>query len=165
MILGLLPGVAFAQAEQEQLVAIYGPLLAQCYEEAEGTEAQTQCIGTLALECMNTEGGGQTTMGMSLCNSTEGLFWDDLLNKEYKLTMAWAKDRDRVEAEYVPEYAYLANALRDAQRVWIEFRDAECWLAYAVWGSGSMRHIMGSACISDMSAERTIELRSMREEF
>ena len=32
-----------------------------------------------------------------------------------------------------PEFANRAKALRDAQRAWIRFRDAECGLAYAVW--------------------------------
>jgi len=162
LVLTVLPGVVVAE---EELVTIYGPVLAQCYATAVGFEEKTACIGALALECMEKEDGGQTTIGMSMCNRAEAEFWDGLLNKEYQLTMAWAKANDIEEAKFDPQFANLANALRDAQRAWITFRDAECGLAYAVWGSGSMRQIAGSSCFADMVAERTIELRDIREMF
>ena len=157
-----LPGLAVAE---DDLKTIYGPLLAQCYQEAVGAEAKTQCVGALALECMAQEDAGETTLGMSMCNSAEADFWDDLLNREYQLTMAWAKAHDVEEAKFFPEYANLAKSLREAQRAWISFRDAECGLAYSMWGSGSMRHIAGSGCILDMTADRAIELRTKREFF
>jgi uncharacterized protein YecT (DUF1311 family) len=163
-LLLLISSSALAQ-ETMELVNIYGPLLTQCYEEAEGREAKTQCIGALTSQCMAVEEGGETTVGMSMCNNAETEFWDEMWNAEYRLTMAWAKAHDVEEAKYFPEYANLAKSLRDAQRAWITFRDAECGLAYAVWGSGSMRHIAGSGCILDMTAERAIELRAKREMF
>jgi uncharacterized protein YecT (DUF1311 family) len=162
LVLTVLPAAVVAK---EELVTIYGPVLAQCYAAAVGFEAKTACIGALALECMEKEDGGQTTVGMSMCNRAEAEFWDGLLNKEYQLTMAWAKANDIEETKFDSQFANLANALRDAQRAWITFRDAECGLAYAVWGSGSMCQIAGSSCFADMVAERTIELRDIREMF
>ena len=111
------------------------------------------------------EDGGETTLGMSMCMADEVELWDGILNAEYRETMDFAKAMDAGEVEYFPEYAKRAEALRDAQRAWIAFRDAECALAYAEWGSGSMRHIAGSECVMRMTAERALELRAMRERF
>lgn len=153
---------AFAQ---EELVDIYSPLLAQCYEDADGSEAKQQCIGALSGACMSEEDGGETTLGMSMCNNAEAEYWDKLLNEEYRETMVWAKASDQDDQEYFPGFANRANALRDAQRAWIAFRDAECALDYAVWGAGSMRHIAGTGCIMTLTAERTIQLRQKRGFF
>ena len=100
MILAISPGLAVAQ---DELVALYGPVLAQCYAQADGVDAKTVCVGALALECMNEEDGGQTTIGMSMCNSAEAEFWDGLLNTEDQRASAWAKAHDGEEAKYFPE--------------------------------------------------------------
>lgn len=160
--LALLPAAAFAG---EDMIARYGGLLEQCYGEADGAAARKLCIGVLSGACIREEDGGESTLGMSQCNYSEARFWDGLLNDEYRQTMAWAKSMDADEAVYFPEYANLAKSLRAAQRAWIAFRDAECELEYAVWGSGSMRNIAGSGCIMRLTAERTIALRGKREFF
>ena len=56
----------------------------------------------------------------------------------------------------------IGNALRDAQRAWIAYRDAECGLAYARWQDGSMRVIVAANCLMTMTAQRAIELRDMK---
>ena len=145
------------------LVTIYGPLLEQCYLEADGSEAKIQCIGALSQSCMAEEDGGETTLGISLCLSSEAEVWDVFLNEEYQKSMSWAKSADQEDQEYFPEFANRASALRDAQRAWIAFRDAECSLAYAAWGAGSMRHIAGNDCIMTLTAKRAIEVRNIRE--
>jgi len=156
------PGAAQAS---EELVALYGPLLDQCYEQADGSLDRVFCIGTLSQACISQQEDGESTLGMSQCIYSEAEFWDDLLNTEYRLTMDWAEVMDDDDLEYFPEYANRAKVLRDAQRAWITFRDAECELQFAIWGSGSMRHIAGSDCIMQLTAERTIELRAKRESF
>ena len=148
---------------QEDLQAIYGPLLAQCYSAAGDFAEQRQCIGVMSDACMEQQDGGQSTQGMAGCMYGEAEAWDRLLNQEYQLTMAWARDLDRDEAELFPEYAVRAKTLRDAQRAWIPFRDAECAFDYSIWGSGSLRQIYGSSCILQMTADRAIELHSKRE--
>ena len=74
-------------------------------------------------------------------------------------------DADEEEAAYFPEFAVRAEKLLEAQRAWIVYRDAECALDYAEWGAGSMRNIAHADCRLQMTAERTIELRRMREMF
>jgi len=156
----LLPNLLLAN---EDLLARYSPLLDQCYGEADGTEQRTQCISTMSQTCIEQEDGGGSTLGISMCQNAEAEAWDVLLNDEYRQTMQWAKMADAEEAVYFPEFANLAKSLLAAQRAWITYRDAECELDYAIWGSGSMRHIAGTACIMQLTAERTIELRAKRE--
>ncbi len=156
------PGVSTAS---EDLVQRYRAVLDQCYGDAGDGAARAACIGVMADACISREPGGESTQGTSQCLYGESEVWDELLNAEYRQTMAWAKEMDRDEAEYFPEYAVRADRLRAAQRAWIAFRDAECGLEYAVWGAGSMRHIAGADCIMRQTAERAIELRAKRETF
>ena len=155
----LLPTALWAE---DDLVNRYGPLLTQCYAAAGTTEAKAECIGILSQNCMGREEGGETTLGMTQCLSSETEVWDVFLNDEYRQTMAWAKAMDTDEAEVFPEFANRAKSLRDAQRAWLVFRDAECGLDYAIFGSGSMRQIVGASCFMRMTAERTIDLREKR---
>lgn len=152
-------------AATEHEVKEYSGFLEQCYEEADGAEAKSQCIGAMAQVCMDDQEGGHTTLGMSSCQNAESQVWDRFLNMENKATMAWSTVADEDEAKHFPEFAKRAEHLRSAQRAWIAFRDAECALEYAQWGSGSMRSIAGTDCLMRMTAERTIELLQMRELF
>ncbi|MGI9395020.1 MAG: lysozyme inhibitor LprI family protein [Boseongicola sp.] len=152
-------------AATEHEVEEFGGFLEQCLDEADGAEAKAQCIGAMSQVCMDEQDGGHTTLGMSSCLAAEGLVWDQFLNAEYKVTMDWSKAADEDEAESFPDYANRAKNLRAAQRAWIAFRDAECALEYAQWGSGSMRTIAAADCLMQMTAERSIELLQMREMF
>ncbi len=149
----------------EDLVQRYRAALDQCYGDAGDGAAREACIGVMSDACFSREPDGESTLGMSQCLYAESEVWDELLNAEYRRTMAWAGKMDRDEAAYFPEYAVRADRLRAAQRAWIAFRDAECGLDYAIWGSGSMRNIAGADCIMRQTAERVIALRSKRETF
>lgn len=149
----------------EHEVATFGAVLDDCYASAETTKALTACIGTMSTTCMEEQDGGQTTLGMSACLSGETQVWDKYLNAEYKATRASMKAADADEAEYFPEFARRVETLLAAQRAWIAFRDAECDLAYAEWGAGSMRNIAYGDCRMQMTAKRTIRLRDMRKAF
>ena len=142
----------------------YAPRLHACYDAATDREARLACADAVAEPCM-AEPGDETTIGMSMCLQAETEGWDVLLNREYRATMDHMAAMDEDEREYFPEYATRVDSLRAAQRAWIAFRDAECALAYAEWGSGSHRHIAGTACFAEMTMERTIALRDMRERF
>ncbi|MEM9427653.1 MAG: lysozyme inhibitor LprI family protein [Pseudomonadota bacterium] len=149
----------------EQEVAAYGATLDACYTAAADSAALTDCIGQMATVCMDSQDGGHSTLGMTMCAMAEARVWDKFLNLEYRATMDGLKAMDTDEAEYFPEFANRAESLRAAQRAWIAFRDAECGLAYAMWGSGSMRNIASSNCQLEMTAARTIELRDLGSEM
>jgi uncharacterized protein YecT (DUF1311 family) len=164
VLLALCVGPVCARA-QDDAVAPYRGEFEACYGAAEDGSARAACVGKVSGACMTGEEGGETTLGMSMCMAAETELWDGVLNAEYRETMDFAKAMDADEAQLFPEFAGRAEALREAQRAWVAFRDAECRLAYAQWGSGSMRHIAGSECMMRMTAERALELRDMRETF
>ncbi len=155
---GLAPAVA--APEIQDLADRYSPGLEQCLAGTQDGASHKACIGRLAAECSQNEAGGETTLGMMMCNQAETLVWDRVLNQEYRETMAWAKSLD---AGGEADFAVRAERLRDAQRAWITFRDAECGFAYSVWGAGSLRHISGSECLMSRTAQRAIELRMRRD--
>ena len=160
VLLVCLGGPASA-AEHE--IATYGPRLEHCYRVADSPDSKAGCLGTLSEACMTEELGGETTLGIAFCLNAEMQVWDRLLNAEYKATMDWARAMDDDERELFPEFAKRVDSLRTAQRAWIAFRDAECALAYAQWGSGSMRTIAGNECLMELTARRTIELLQLRD--
>ncbi len=148
---------------EESIVKRYGPLLTQCYAQAADTAALKDCIGAMSGNCMAKEDQGETTYGMATCTSSETEVWDGFLNNEYRQTMTYFKVQDMDEAELFPEFANRANALKKAQRAWLVYRDAACDLEYALPGAGSIRQLTGTGCMLQMTAERTIELKQMRE--
>lgn len=141
----------------------YGPALIECYKAAGDRGERLDCLGSMAQTCMEAEEGGYSTLGMSRCHHGEGKAWDRFLNAEYRETMTSMKALDADEAESFPEFARRAEALKAAQRAWIGWRDANCEMDYALWGSGSMRHIAGTECVMRMTAERAVELIDLRE--
>ena len=158
----LLLSPAGAHAEGE-LAARYGDITRQCYRSAQNHEQRIACIGRMAERCMAGEEGGETTLGMSMCASAETDIWDEFLNADYKAAMKLARELDAEEAGGFPEFARRAESLRDAERAWLKFRDAQCGFEYARWGAGSMRHVAGSNCWLEMTARRAIALREIGE--
>ncbi|MEM6385709.1 MAG: lysozyme inhibitor LprI family protein [Pseudomonadota bacterium] len=158
----LIPSVAFATDDE---LAKYQNILKTCYEKAGAGEDIAHCKGQMAEACKNGEEGGWSTLGMVTCTMAETRAWDHYLNVEYRSALEGLRDMDKDEAVHFPEFANRADSLRDAQRAWISFRDAECGLAYALWGSGSMRNIAASACQLDMTAARILMLKNVGSEM
>lgn len=118
------------------------------------------CIGDGAELCMDQSEGGMSTVGMMSCLHAEADVWDVLLNARYAEALAFAKTMDDGDREISPGYAVRVGQVRDAQRAWITFRDANCAMEYGLWGSGSMRLIFGADCRLRMTSERTLDLQS-----
>lgn len=118
------------------------------------------CAGEAANLCMDLEEGGHSTFGMMSCLIKERDVWDEQLNSAYRQARSFAKAMDEDDLENFPEFAVRATQVRDAQRAWIVFRDANCSMEYGLWGSGSMRQIAGADCLMRMTAQRTFELRA-----
>jgi uncharacterized protein YecT (DUF1311 family) len=51
--------------------------------------------------------------------------------------------------------------LREAQRLWIQFRDANCNAEYALYEGGSAGPMVKVACIEAVTRHRTEELQVM----
>ena len=156
-----LTATATAQSDLDQ--GKYDLMLDACYYGAEDATARAACDGVVIRACIQGEEGGETTLGMASCAAAATKAWDGLLNAEYRETIGWTQMMDSEDKALFPEFANREDALRQAQRAWIAFRDAECGFAYAQWGAGSMRHIAGTECIRQLTAKRTLELGAARD--
>ena len=122
-----------------------------CADNAPAWEGLPQCVTDAANDCQ-TLPGGSTTIGIVDCLSAETAVWDAILNEEY------AKARslfDDVGGED------LTISLRDAQRAWIAFRDADCAMRYQRWIGGTIRSVVSASCQLTMTASRALALRDL----
>ncbi len=119
-----------------------------CVSEA-GSNAVRACGGVVAGACMD-QPGGDTTAGMIACTSRELSLWDDLLNTAYAEMM---ETLDRVGGEN------RRSALREAQRAWIAYRDAECDQQALQFEGGSLARVIHVGCVNHLTAVRAIDLR------
>ena len=91
--------------------------------------------------------------------------WQDAdadLNKAYKQAVAMLKDWDADLSEGEPS---AANALRDAQRAWITFRDKACEVeGYAMRG-GSAEPLLVNGCLAGLTRERAAQLLALVENY
>lgn len=95
--------------------------------------------------CMDQSGG--VTSAMEDCISEEFELQDRRLNRSYKALMASIPERR-------PE-------LRDAQRRWIAFRDANCGFYYDA-EDGSAARLVSKACVVILTADRAHELETLK---
>lgn len=88
--------------------------------------------------CMDKSGG--VTFDMIECSNDELSLQDSRLNIAYKNAMEVLEGESKTK-------------LREAQRLWIEFRDANCGIYYNLSG-GTMDSLNGVSCELDMTKER-----------
>jgi uncharacterized protein YecT (DUF1311 family) len=121
-----------------------------CVDDS-GMRAQDACQGLISRPCLNSE-DGMTTVGMMGCMGRELEVWDELLNQAYADEMnRWSEDGEWGERQQA--------RLRDAQRIWITLRDADCDYAAGFNEGGSIARIVRVSCLLDATAARTIQLR------
>jgi uncharacterized protein YecT (DUF1311 family) len=136
-----------------QTLAVDDQTVQMCFSGAPIGDVRPDCLGAASNACQG-QPGGATTIGITECIGEETDAWDGILNAQY------SKVRTHF-AEIGGDS--LTTSLRDAQRAWIAFRDAECALQYDRWGGGSIRSIAYADCKMTMTASRAIELRDMVE--
>lgn len=115
------------------------------------------CTGEIFLECVRESDAPQDTlMGWKdvdrACAARELSAWDGILNRDY-----------RALREIVAAFdAGAPDALREAQRAWIAYRDAECaWPLSFLRGNDA--HHAEVQCPLTATAERAIELHDWLE--
>ncbi len=96
--------------------------------------------------CMEASGG--VTQSMVECMSDELEIQDQRLNDAYRA----------IRSE-LPEARQIA--LRDAQRLWISYRDANCYF-YAT-GEGTIARLISNDCFLSATAKRATELADMQQ--
>ena len=154
LFVGVSQGVAAQELKSDPTI------VRACFASTEIGAIYPSCLGEASGQCQE-QPGGYTTVGMSDCISSETAEWDAILNEEYKATQAVLAERD---AEGRSDILDRTDSLRDAQRAWIAFRDADCTARYAIWQDGTIRTIVGANCHLTMTAARAIALRDMRGE-
>ncbi len=95
--------------------------------------------------CLDTP-DGQTTAGTVGCIAEELKIQDAALNAAYRRLAAGMNPRQQA-------------GLRNAQRAWIAFRDADC-ASRQDWEWGSMSTVAANFCVLRRTVERTIELET-----
>jgi uncharacterized protein YecT (DUF1311 family) len=158
MIVAILGCMAQAAAAQD--LSVDTQIVRQCFENTEIGAVYPTCLGQASGQCQD-QPGGSTTIGITDCILAETVEWDAILNEEYKATQ---QVNEAADTDGLSQVMDRADALRDAQRAWIAFRDADCGARYAMWQDGTVRTIVAANCHLTMTAQRAIELRDMRGE-
>ncbi|MEL6682966.1 MAG: lysozyme inhibitor LprI family protein [Pseudomonadota bacterium] len=129
-----------------------------CFDAASEWHVNSECIGDAANLCQEAP-QGSTTLGIATCISAETQVWDGILNAEYQARQAEFAAYEPIGSGATAEE--LTTGLRDAQRAWMAFRDADCNLRYTLFQDGSIRTIVATSCHLTKTAQRAIELRDI----
>jgi uncharacterized protein YecT (DUF1311 family) len=104
-------------------------------------------------------------LSMTYCAGEDYERADATLNKLWPKVVAIARENDEFVAELARDRGVptTVEALREAQRAWIKFRDAQCsYEAYEAFG-GTMQPMIGSLCLARLTEERSAFFRSVLE--
>lgn len=154
-IVAIALAVALPAAAQE--VTVEEQAVRACFAQSDMLDGLPECVGRAADACQAVY--GYSTIDTSSCLSAEAQVWDVLLNEVYGQVRPELASRDETYGYSIPT----AEALLEAQRAWIAFRDAECGLQYAMYQDGTIRSIVGASCHMQMTARRVFELRALLE--
>jgi uncharacterized protein YecT (DUF1311 family) len=85
------------------------------------------------------------TFELVKCLEETAAKWDKRLNEAYRETLKEGPKEQQAQ-------------LRAAQRLWVQFRDANC--KYYGLSEGSIRHVLWATCMFDMTKARAKELEA-----
>lgn len=121
--------------------------ISTCLRAHQGlADRRMECVGQFAEACMTYREGGQTTVGMMQCSMEEAEAWDAQLNQAYQVL------RNRYQGQAAHD------AIQEAQRAWISFRDSDCAYLASVYEGGSIARIIHAGCMLDKTGHRALEL-------
>lgn len=103
----------------------------------------------------------QTTADMVTCADRDYKAADKELNEVWRTTLSVVEQAQKLEGGTVD----LVGKLRDAQRAWIAFRDAECALEAAQVAGGTMEPVVKITCLHDLTTRRTADLKQLAKDF
>lgn len=95
---------------------------------------------------------GQTTVGMVECSNAEASRLDKVLTENYREIMSIT----------TPAHS---KALRDAQRIWLKFRDAEVKASAALYEGGSLASVIAGSTYISVTKQRLIEINALLQEL
>ncbi len=109
-----------------------------------------------ALDCAN----AITTPDINECVAIEKDKVEVKLNETYQRVLAFLDNSDPLIKE---DAAKAKMKLKEAQRAWITFREADCDAVYAYNASGTIRTVMWIGCMQTHAEQRIAELNSFME--
>lgn len=113
------------------------------------------CIGMVSSQCQASHDAGYSTLGMVICTQRELAIWDQRLNAAYSALMTQYGQLDSDSRQ---------NALREAQRAWMAYRDSECLQTSLIFEGGTAQNVVHAGCLNDMTAKRALELEVQASE-
>jgi uncharacterized protein YecT (DUF1311 family) len=152
-VLGVLAAPAAAQDEEAAL-----SLVRSCLGAAETRADAFACRGAWARDCAAGEVG--TTLGLVACADAEIRAWGRILDETYAELVLLSRRRALLDEEAGRAPPPLEDLLREAQRAWLAFRDADCEQELAIWAEGSQSRVAGAFCLIDRTATRVLELQA-----
>ena len=105
--------------------------------------------------------GNLPQQGMNYCALKEFEAEDRKLNTAWKRVYSEVKARD---ADLGEDFRGMPEALLNAQRSWIAFRDDHCETEGFVYRGGSIEPLIYHSCRAEMTRQRTKQLNSLLEE-
>ncbi|MDZ5603313.1 lysozyme inhibitor LprI family protein [Pseudomonas sp. RP23018S] len=111
-------------------------LAVSCAHAADDSPAYTQCMDTAS-----------STSLMSTCIQTETQAQDARLNQAYKQLMG------KLDAQQ-------KKGLREIQRSWMAYRDANCSF-HGSLDNGTLSRVNATMCVKDLTRDRAAELEQM----
>ena len=102
----------------------------------------------------------QVQQEMNYCAEQEWKEADRRLNAEYRKARAAMQNLDDL---YPEDQKGAADALRDAQRAWITFRDKACEAEGWLFKGGTMEPLIFWTCMSSLTEQRTQSLEVLSE--
>jgi uncharacterized protein YecT (DUF1311 family) len=130
--------------------------------------AKDETAESISYRCTNTEPGTNSPAGTTAsaveCFNKEYKKWGDILNTNYQknidlLSKSLAKYPDSDDPHAHEDHVQVAKekeALESAQKLWTQYRDANCDM-YENRG-GTVARILGSRCMVTMTVDRAQEL-------
>lgn len=106
----------------------------------------------------------QTQMDMNFCAEIDFERADAELNAAWREAVAGARAGDREIDRQSDQRPTVEAKMREAQRAWLIFRDAQCTVeGYGEARGGSMEPMVYSGCRARLTRERIVQLRGSPE--
>ena len=99
-------------------------------------------------------------MELTYCAEKDWQAADAKLNTAYSAAM---KAMRAMDADLPADLKGAAEALKEAQRAWIPYRDKACAAAGFLARGGSMEPMLIYSCLAQLTADRTQELEQLAE--
>lgn len=100
----------------------------------------------------------QTQIDMTMCAGQDYAAADAQLNAAYRKARAAMQSFD---ANLLPDQRGAAQALLEAQRAWITFRDAACKAEGYPYYGGTIQPMIVSECLARLTRRRTDDLTNL----